>query len=310
MSRRMGRLSKQRSVLRLPTAAVAAALLVLVGAPGGGATTLETVQSGTLSMSSDPGDYIGQGLSYAFATPANLFFARSSQAGSTITVTMRPTPDALDYWSLTFAAPAGQQLLPGTYANAQRASSRSFGSPGLEVTGDFRGCGTVTGSFTVLDATYEPSGYVDSFHATFEQHCEGAAPALRGEVQVVNPPPPPAIAAQLTIAGDAQLTRGGSAIVHGTIACNRQPDPGESTIVINLAEPAKNSTIAGSAAIEVSNCPTTAVTWYATVTPTDPKAPFVKGLMTATAVAWLYDPFYGVFVYGNPVSTSAALKEG
>src|ERR671938_918162 len=163
-----------------------AALLPLSGA--GAAVTFQNVQDGTLTMTSDPGDYIGQGSSYSFSTPGNLFFARSSQAGSTITVTVRPDPVDTAYWSLEFAAPAGQQLVPGTYTGAQRASSRAPGAPGLDVNGDYRGCATVTGSFTVLDAVYEPSGYVDSFHAVFEQHCDGRARALRGEVHVTNPP--------------------------------------------------------------------------------------------------------------------------
>src|SRR5919108_5487832 len=194
----------------------AAALLPLPGADA--AVTLETVQDGTLTMTSDPGDYIGQGGSYSFSTTSgNLFFARSSQAGSDILVSVRPDPVDTTFWSLEFAAPAGQQLVPGTYTGAMRASSRAAGAPGLDVNGDGRGCNTVTGSFTVLDAVYEPSGYVDSFHAVFEQHCEGLAPALRGEVQVTNPPPPPPISADVTVEENAQLSARGSAIVRGTI---------------------------------------------------------------------------------------------
>ena len=29
-------------------------------------------------------------------------------------------------------------------------------------------------------STYDPDGTLRTFHATFEQHCEGATPALRG----------------------------------------------------------------------------------------------------------------------------------
>src|SRR5919202_3543293 len=118
-----------------------AALLPLSGA--GAAVTFETVQDGTLAMTSDPGDYIGQGGSYSFSTPGNLFFARSSEAGSTINVTVRPDPIDTVYWSLSFAAPAGQQLAPGTYTAAQRVVSRDPGAPGLDVNGDYRGCNRV-----------------------------------------------------------------------------------------------------------------------------------------------------------------------
>jgi hypothetical protein len=286
----------------------AAALLPLSGA--GAAVTLETVQDGTLTMTSDPGDYVGQGGSYSFSTPGNLFFARSSQAGSDIVVTVRPDPVDTTYWSLEFAAPAGQQLVPGTYTGAQRASSRAPGAPGLDVNGDGRGCSTVTGSFTVLDAVYEPSGYVDSFHAVFEQHCEGLAPALRGEVQVTNPPPPPPISASLTIDATGQLSTRGAVALHGTISCSRDPDPDMSTIVLDVTEPTKSGDRLGYAAVSVPNCPTTPVQWNATVTPVDPKSPFVKGTASVHAIARLRDAFYGEWVDAGSATQTTTFKEG
>jgi hypothetical protein len=33
-----------------------------------------------------------------------------------------------------------------------------------------------------------PGNTLDRFHATFEQHCEGASPALKGEVKIVSNP--------------------------------------------------------------------------------------------------------------------------
>jgi hypothetical protein len=290
----------------------ATALLPLPGA--GAAVTFENVQDGTLTMTSEPGDYIGQGGSYSFSTPGNIFFARSSQAGSTITVTVRPDPVDTVFWSLAFAAPAGQQLAPGTYTGAQRVVSRAPGAPGLDVSGDYRGCNTVAGSFTVLDAVYEPSGYVDSFHAVFEQHCEGMAPALRGEVQVTNPPPPPPISASLTIDATAQLTGRGAVALHGTISCSREPDPDWSSIILDVTEPTKSGDRLGYAAVSVPSCPTTPVPWSATVTPVDPKSPFVKGTATVHAVARLRDPFYGEFngeyVDAASATATATFKEG
>jgi len=50
------------------------------------------------------------------------------------------------------------------------------------VFGDGRGCNTLTGSFTVVEVVYG-NGSVTSFDALFEQHCEGATPALRGEIR-------------------------------------------------------------------------------------------------------------------------------
>jgi hypothetical protein len=285
-----------------------AALLPLSGA--GAAVTVETVQDGTLTMTSDPGDYIGQGGSYSFSTTAgNLFFARSRQAGSGILVTVRPDPVDTTFWSLEFAAPEGQQLVPGTYTGAQRVIVRDPGAPGLDVNGDGRACSRVTGSFTVLDAVYEPSGYVDSFHAVFEQHCDGQAPALRGEVQVTNPPPPPSITASLTIDATAQVARGAVAL-HGTISCSRQPDPDRSSILLDVTEPTKSGNRLGYAAIDVGTCPTSPVPWSATVTPVDPKSPFVKGAASVHAVARVYDPFYEEFADAGSATATTSFREG
>jgi hypothetical protein len=53
----------------------------------------------------------------------------------------------------------------------------------MDISGDGRGCNEDNGSFTVLEASYGPDGTVNSFDATFVQHCEGETPALRGEIR-------------------------------------------------------------------------------------------------------------------------------
>ena len=107
-------------------------------------------------MTSDPGDWVGQGRSYSFSTPGNLFFARSSQGGSDLTVTAQPDGSSTGEWVLELAAPFGQQLVPGTYTGAVRASERGTSAPGLDVSSELRGCSSLTGSFTVLDVS-EPT---------------------------------------------------------------------------------------------------------------------------------------------------------
>ena len=54
--------------------------------------------------------------------------------------------------------------------------------------GDGRGGNTPTGGFVVLEAVSGPGGEVYRFHATVEQHCEGAVLALRGEIRIVADP--------------------------------------------------------------------------------------------------------------------------
>ncbi len=91
------------------------------------------------------------------------------------------------FWDLVFAAPSGQTLAPGTYMNATTASFPSSTTPGLDISGEGRECNTVTGQFVVNEAVYGASGNVESFSADFQQHCEGAMPALLGQIRYNTP---------------------------------------------------------------------------------------------------------------------------
>jgi hypothetical protein len=54
----------------------------------------------------------------------------------------------------------------------------------LSVYGDGRGCNTLTGSFRVKQAVFSAvDNSLENFDGTFIQHCEGATPALTGEVK-------------------------------------------------------------------------------------------------------------------------------
>jgi hypothetical protein len=141
-----------------------------------------------LSYQSDPGDYIGQGQTGSHSL-ADLKFS-AWHAGSQPSVQIRaqsPTGGSV-FWSINLMAPSGTQLAPGTYLNATRYPFNAPGTAGLDVSGNGRGCNTLTGQFTVLEASYGPKGEVYRFRATFEQHCEGAIPALRGEILIVADP--------------------------------------------------------------------------------------------------------------------------
>ena len=52
----------------------------------------------------------------------------------------------------------------------------------------------MTGSFDVYEVAYNGSGGVTALSASFEQHCEGNTPALRGDI-VFNTIPPVGISA-------------------------------------------------------------------------------------------------------------------
>ena len=131
-----------------------------------------------LAMSSQPGDYIGQGQQYLI-TQSDAIFTPSTSA-NVVTISANNG----DSWQTDFAGPTSARLTPGEYLNAQRYPFQPAGTPGLSVYGAGRGCNTLTGNFDVLKAVYGGTGALKSFAADFEQHCEGATPALFGWVRV------------------------------------------------------------------------------------------------------------------------------
>ena len=264
-------------------------------------------------MSSDPGDYIGQGLTSSYATPTSPFVATARNwqgENNRVDVVAWTNVGTADYWVLEFAAPPGQTLAPGTYSDAVRVVSQGSGQPGLDVWGMGRGCNALSGSFTVSDAVFGPYGYVQSFHATFEQHCEGHVAALRGEVSVSNPPPPPPLSVQITVTPSAQLTSHGSATVSGTVTCNRPVAPDRSSIQLVVSQSTKTGQTDGVTNVAVpNNCSTTPTAWRATAFPIDPKTPFVKGSGTTRAWVELFDPFFEVFLIQDSLTVPLSFKQ-
>jgi hypothetical protein len=135
----------------------------------------------SLTMNSDPGDYIGQGQQYLYTTTDGTFTAeRNNDNGVSISF-QTATND--HWWQLDFAAPNSQPLTISTYSGATRYPFQDPSVPGLSVYGDGRGCNELTGSFEVKQVIYGTDDTIISFWATFEQHCEGMTPALSGDIR-------------------------------------------------------------------------------------------------------------------------------
>jgi hypothetical protein len=139
-----------------------------------------------VTFDSEPGDYVGQGVTQTLAGAVD---AGRIGAGVRITVAGDET------WRLSFAPPEGEDLLTGPYESAMRYPFQSPSRPGLSISGAGRGCNTLTGRFEVHEAEFGPDGEVLVFAADFEQHCEGAGPALFGRVlfNSEGPPFPPPV---------------------------------------------------------------------------------------------------------------------
>ena len=166
--------------------------LVLVTSVGASAQYLH------LTLQSQPGDLIGLGRNYDILytpTSNDYFYVGASNnskvfpdAPDTIAVSASQFgKDPDNDFSLSFSTrELGTPLVPGTYTDAQRFPFEATGHPGLNC--DFNGLGseTLTGSFTITDLTYtithSNTFIVNAFDASFEQHSEGAVPALFGQV--------------------------------------------------------------------------------------------------------------------------------
>jgi Putative Ig domain len=135
-------------------------------------------QNTALVMDSEPGDYIGGGLNYYY-TPADGTFAAGRNFDNGVDLTFN---NGSHNWRVSFAAPDGVPLTVQVYNNASRYPFQGPGEPGLDISGDGRGCNDLAGSFEVREIVYGSGNTIVAFHATFVQHCEGGGPALIGEV--------------------------------------------------------------------------------------------------------------------------------
>jgi len=157
--------------------------------PGKGGV-LPTALRGKISFKSERGDYIGQGESWNVTDADGKFDATVTENSVSIGF------HGDDLWDLVFVAPEGKRIEVGSYLGSYDAARRAYGAarrapfnsptmPGLSISGAGRGCNTLMGRFQVRQIAYSKSGDgIKRFAADFEQHCEGAKPALIGFVDL------------------------------------------------------------------------------------------------------------------------------
>ncbi len=126
---------------------------------------------------SDAGDEVGLGRRYFVATPQGSFAGGGAAERARVIASWDGhVGDA------TFASPFDVPLEPGVYTGGAWYPYQSPSQPGLSVAIDGRRCAGANTSFKVREVRRDSLGTVNAFWATFEQHCDGVAPALRGEV--------------------------------------------------------------------------------------------------------------------------------
>ena len=141
---------------------------------GGGSTAPQAVSS--IKLQSDAGDYIGAGQTYSYtkATAQTSVSATGGHLSVSITGDQRWTGDFLLPNTLS-------KFQPGTYSGLKRYPFNDPAVGGLNWDGEGRGSDSLTGSFTVASVTYVKE-VLTAIDLTFEQHSEGAAPALHGHI--------------------------------------------------------------------------------------------------------------------------------
>jgi hypothetical protein len=145
-------------------------------------------------LQSEAGDYIGAGQTLTF-TQANAFISVVT-SGARFGISVSGDTS----WSGDFQGKSSlSQLQVGYYGGLKRYPFHDPAFGGLNWSGDGRGCNTLQGWFVVDNITYAGT-VLTAIDLRFEQHCEGAGPALHGAIHwnandttappgPVNPPP-------------------------------------------------------------------------------------------------------------------------
>jgi hypothetical protein len=126
-----------------------------------------------------PGEFVTSGLPHEY-DDLNSALTLTGTSGD---VTLHAAGTDGSTFSLEFAAKPGSLLQPGVYKNVERASFRNANRAGMEITGNGHGCNTITGWFEVKDIAVDSNSQVQRLQVLYEQHCEGAAAAVFGEVR-------------------------------------------------------------------------------------------------------------------------------
>jgi hypothetical protein len=140
-----------------------------------------------LTLTSETGDTIGIGGYYAYDSATAAIVVRADGGHLRVQVA------GDESWFGDFQMPGGATaLVPGTYGALVRYPFQAPGEGGLSWSGEGRGCNTVVGSVTIHSVRYGGDGALAAIDMRFDQHCDGAAPALRGRLtwDATTPVPP------------------------------------------------------------------------------------------------------------------------
>lgn len=248
----------------------------------------QPVETGSLAFTSDPGDWVGQGGSYSYSTASGDELNVSNNRNVVLGISVLGANG--DRWSLLIAGVDGRAIVPGEYSFTDWTTYHAeFNGPGLALEASDRSCWVQSGSFTIHNITFGPYPYVQTLDATFVQWCESPDAALRGEVHIANPAPPPPLELDATIAPEGSASGlDGSATVHGTVSCTAPVTVGAT---VRVTQVVKRVITRGSGHLDVDCTPERPTAWTANVDPSG-TTPFQKGDAEVTVTAFATDPVY------------------
>ncbi len=147
-----------------------------------------------ITLTSDPGDYIGAGGRYAYDRATSAIEVRAEFG------LLRVRVQGDEGWSGEFLMPDGRSALaPGTYRSLERFPFQAPGTGGFSWSGEGRGCNSLLATVTIHGVGYDSAGVLTTLDMSFVQHCEGGPAALRGRINwdasLPVPPPGPAASA-------------------------------------------------------------------------------------------------------------------
>jgi hypothetical protein len=162
--------------------------VILTAGCDGGPTSPSAVKvkRTTLSFSSDAQHYVGQGRTLTYTLDSAVFQPLVARSGGYVSVVVRSNGDGVSVWDFIITAPTGRPLAKGSYDTTRFETTSGFG---MDFFGDGRGCNQSTGHLVIHEIAFGPGAdTLQRLRASFDHHCEGASPALHGEIAVLADP--------------------------------------------------------------------------------------------------------------------------
>jgi hypothetical protein len=142
------------------------------------------------AYTSDPQDFLGQGRSLSVTLQNATFRATVARAGGALQVFVQrtdvPSSEPTLFTSLVIVAPTDRALSPGSYDIVDLGTATAAG---LSIGANGHGCNHVTGHMTVHAVAFSADlGTLKELRMSFEHHCEGNLPGMRGELALLADP--------------------------------------------------------------------------------------------------------------------------